>query len=64
MNAAVLVALFCVSEAAVSARMGQDRVQDHVKNGAQVIVGSDVVVPDAPRRCRSSGKAAVTGFYT
>ena len=33
---------FCVSEAAVSARMGQDRVQDHVKNGAQVIVGSDV----------------------
>ncbi|GAB3558890.1 (Fe-S)-binding protein [Spirosoma fluminis] len=33
---------FCVSEAAVSARMGQDRVDDHVKNGAQVITGGDV----------------------
>ncbi|HEX8549508.1 MAG TPA: (Fe-S)-binding protein, partial [Cytophagaceae bacterium] len=32
---------FCVSEAAVSARMGKDRVEDHVKNGAQVIIGGD-----------------------
>lgn len=34
--------LFCVSEAAVSARMGQDRVADHVRNGAEVICGGDV----------------------
>ncbi|MEZ0611778.1 (Fe-S)-binding protein [Fibrella sp. WM1] len=34
--------LFCVSEAAVSARMGQDRVADHVRNGAEVITGGDV----------------------
>ncbi|MBC7569479.1 MAG: (Fe-S)-binding protein [Spirosoma sp.] len=33
---------FCVSEAAVSGRMGQDRVADHLKNGAQVITGGDV----------------------
>jgi L-lactate dehydrogenase complex protein LldE len=33
---------FCVSEAAVSARMGQDRVQDHVQSGAQVITGGDM----------------------
>jgi len=32
---------FCVSEAAVSSRMGKDRVEDHVKNGAQVITGGD-----------------------
>ncbi|CCH53327.1 protein of unknown function DUF224 cysteine-rich region domain protein [Fibrisoma limi BUZ 3] len=33
---------FCVTEAAVSARMGQDRVQDHVDHGAQVITGGDM----------------------
>jgi L-lactate dehydrogenase complex protein LldE len=33
---------FCVSEAAVSGRMGQDRVQDHVQSGAQVITGGDM----------------------
>lgn len=32
---------FCVSESAVSARMGKDRVEDHSKNGAQVITGGD-----------------------
>ena len=32
---------FCVSEEAVSARMGQDRVADHIKNGAEIIVGGD-----------------------
>lgn len=32
---------FCVSEEAVSARMGQDRVQDHIKNGAEVITAGD-----------------------
>lgn len=34
--------LFCISEAAVSARMGTDRVGDHIRNGAQVIAGGDV----------------------
>ncbi|GAA4415160.1 (Fe-S)-binding protein [Nibrella viscosa] len=33
---------FCVTEAAVSARMGTDRVDDHVRNGAQVLTGGDV----------------------
>lgn len=33
---------FCVSEEAVSARMGQDRVADHQRNGAQVITGADM----------------------
>jgi L-lactate dehydrogenase complex protein LldE len=33
---------FCVSEEAVSARMGQDRVQDHVQNGTQVLTGGDM----------------------
>lgn len=32
---------FCVSEEAVSARMGQDRVNDHIKNGAEVITAGD-----------------------
>ena len=32
---------FCVSEAAVSAKMGKDRVADHERNGAQVITGGD-----------------------
>ena len=33
---------FCVSEAGISARMGQDRVADHVLNGTQVLTGSDM----------------------
>jgi Fe-S oxidoreductase len=33
---------FCVSEEAVSAKMGKDRVADHQRNGAQVITGGDV----------------------
>lgn len=33
---------FCVSEAAVSARMGHDRAQDHVKNNAQILTGGDM----------------------
>ncbi|MBC6988198.1 (Fe-S)-binding protein [Hymenobacter sp. BT491] len=33
---------FCVAEEAVSARMGQDRVQDHVRNGTQVLTGGDM----------------------
>ena len=33
---------FCVSEAGISARMGQDRVQDHVRNGTQVLTGGDM----------------------
>jgi L-lactate dehydrogenase complex protein LldE len=32
---------FCVSEAAVSAKMGKDRVADHERNGAEVITGGD-----------------------
>lgn len=32
---------FCVSEEAISARMGLDRVNDHLKNGAEVIIGGD-----------------------
>lgn len=33
---------FCVAEEALSARMGQDRVLDHVKNGTQVLTASDM----------------------
>lgn len=33
---------FCISEAAISARMGQDRVQDHLLNGTQVLTGGDM----------------------
>ena len=33
---------FCVTEEAVSARMGQDRVADHLRNGVQYITGVDV----------------------
>lgn len=33
---------FCVSEEAVSVKMGKDRVQDHLLNGAEFITGGDV----------------------
>lgn len=33
---------FCVTEEAVSVKMGKDRVTDHVKHGAEVITGTDV----------------------
>ncbi|MBC6612820.1 (Fe-S)-binding protein [Hymenobacter sp. BT507] len=33
---------FCVSEAGISARMGQDRVADHVRNGTRVLTGGDM----------------------
>jgi L-lactate dehydrogenase complex protein LldE len=33
---------FCVMEEAVSAKMGKDRVQDHLMNGAEVITGADM----------------------
>lgn len=33
---------FCVSEEAVSAKMGKDRVTDHEKNGAEFITSSDL----------------------
>jgi L-lactate dehydrogenase complex protein LldE len=33
---------FCVFEEAVSAKMGKDRIADHVNNGAEYITGSDV----------------------
>ena len=33
---------FCVSEEAVSVRMGKDRVADHEKNGAEYITSSDL----------------------
>jgi L-lactate dehydrogenase complex protein LldE len=33
---------FCVSEAAISARMGQDRVADHLRNGTSVLTGGDM----------------------
>jgi len=32
---------FAVSEDAISVKMGKDRIQDHLDNGAQVITGSD-----------------------
>lgn len=33
---------FCVSEEAVSVKMGKDRIQDHVAHGAHYITGSDM----------------------
>jgi len=33
---------FCVMEEAVSVKMGKDRVNDHVKNGADYITGADM----------------------
>jgi L-lactate dehydrogenase complex protein LldE len=33
---------FCVSEEAVSVKMGRDRIQDHVAHGAAYITGSDM----------------------
>ena len=33
---------FCVTEEAVSVKMGKDRVQDHLTNGAEFITGGDV----------------------
>jgi L-lactate dehydrogenase complex protein LldE len=33
---------FCVTEEAVSVKMGKDRVADHVKHGAEIITGTDV----------------------
>jgi L-lactate dehydrogenase complex protein LldE len=33
---------FCVSEEAISSRMGYDRIVDHVKNGTQILTGGDM----------------------
>ena len=33
---------FCVAEEALSVRMGQDRLADHVKNGTQVLTAGDM----------------------
>ena len=33
---------FCVSEEAVSVKMGKDRVTDHIRNGAEYITGNDM----------------------
>lgn len=33
---------FCVFEEAVSVKMGKDRIEDHVNNGAEYITGNDV----------------------
>ncbi len=33
---------FCVTEAAVSVKMGEDRVADHLTNGVEVITGGDM----------------------
>ena len=33
---------FCVTEEAVSAKMGKDRVDDHLKNGAEYITTADM----------------------
>ncbi len=33
---------FAVSEEAVSVRMGQDRIADHMNNGAEIITGADM----------------------
>lgn len=33
---------FCVAEEAVSAKMGKDRVKDHIEHGAQFITGADM----------------------
>ena len=32
---------FCVTEEAVSARMGIDRVGDHIRNGTEILTGGD-----------------------
>jgi len=34
--------VFCISEEAVSVKMGKDRVTDHLKNGAEYITSSDL----------------------
>jgi L-lactate dehydrogenase complex protein LldE len=33
---------FCVSEAAISGRMGHDRAHDHLRNGTEVLTGGDM----------------------
>ena len=33
---------FCVAEEAVSAKMGKDRVEDHLNNGAEYITAADM----------------------
>ena len=33
---------FCVTEEAVSVKMGVDRVQDHISHGVEVITGNDM----------------------
>jgi L-lactate dehydrogenase complex protein LldE len=33
---------FCVSEEAVSVKMGKDRIADHIQHGAEYITGSDM----------------------
>lgn len=33
---------FCVSEAGISARMGHDRLRDHLRRGTQVLTGGDM----------------------
>ncbi|MCC6288575.1 MAG: (Fe-S)-binding protein [Chitinophagaceae bacterium] len=33
---------FCVTEEAVSVKMGKDRVEDHIKHGAEYITGGDM----------------------
>ena len=33
---------FCVAEEAVSSKMGKDRVDDHIKNGAEYIAACDM----------------------
>ncbi|MFT3746781.1 MAG: (Fe-S)-binding protein [Agriterribacter sp.] len=33
---------FCVAEEAVSVKMGKDRVEDHIKHGAEYITGGDM----------------------
>jgi L-lactate dehydrogenase complex protein LldE len=33
---------FCVAEEAVSVKMGKDRVDDHIQNGAEYITGADL----------------------
>ncbi|CAN5899157.1 hypothetical protein BH24BAC1_BH24BAC1_34410 [soil metagenome] len=48
---------FCVVEEAVSAKMGKDRVADHLKHGAEYITGGDVScllhLPGITRRQKS-----------
>ncbi len=33
---------FCVAEEAVSAKMGKDRIADHISHGAEYITGADL----------------------